>query len=258
MMDSQSPLYWLLEVDTYEYDVGVFKNTDLTGKVLIASRQLWSIIRGDKVYSMLIGPGIFKGIAEEGNRRIEVIEPISSLMFDPTQLRFDEPVPVVDIVNPEVIDPLSAARPEELYSVIRKLVLEKGNILSADPLMTIQPDATVPKTAHYSEQLSKITISHVSGKQRARFILGGANGPLYKPFVQGFERRKYIDPERLKVMATPFSKFANFIDIEVMSDWMIVEKAGIDSTTGMEAIKSEYDKTMDLIKRNHDAFIYEL
>lgn len=258
MIEPQIPLYWLLEVDTYDYDVGVFKKTDLTGKVLIASRQLWSIIRGDKVYSILIGPGIFKGVAEEGNRRIDIIEPLSSLIFDPTQLRHDEPVPVVDIVNPEVIDPLSAAKPEELYSVIRKLVLEKGNILMADPLMKIQPDATVPKTAHYSEHLSKITVTHVSGKQRAMFILGGANGPLYKPFVKAYGKRKYINPERLKVMATPFSMFSSFVDIDIMSDWMIVEKAGLESTTGIEAIKSEYDQTLDAINRNEEAYIYEL
>ena len=111
---SPTPLYWLLDLEAYDYDIGVFKNADISGRVLILSHQLWSILREDKVYSILIGPGYFKGVAESGNRRIEIKEYISSLMFDPTKLRHDEPVPLVDVIRPEIIDPLGATKSEDM------------------------------------------------------------------------------------------------------------------------------------------------
>jgi hypothetical protein len=149
----QGALFWLLDVKAHGFDAGVLRDTDLSGRALIVSRQLWSLIRGNKVVSILVGPGIFKGVAESGPRRVDVMEYISALIFDPTQMRYDEPLPFVDIVNPEVIDPLSAARPEDIYSVIRKLILEKGNVLAADPLARIKYGGGVPETAHYDERM---------------------------------------------------------------------------------------------------------
>lgn len=258
MSSDQTPLYWLIEIESYDFQVGAFKDADLKGKALILSNQLWSIIRGTRVYSVLIGPGIFKGVAKKGKIQIDVLEYLSALMFDPTMLRFDEPLPQVDIVNPEVIDPLGARKQEEIVTIIRNLVMEKGNILAADRLATVQMQANVPQTAHYEEIFERINVSHVSGLQRAKFILAGTNGPMYKPFVEYFNDRKFWRKERTKIMATPFHKFSSFVDIDVMSDWMIVEKAGIDSKTGMEAIGDEFERTLSIVEKESESFIYEL
>ncbi|MHA1389435.1 MAG: hypothetical protein ACTSR9_13460 [Candidatus Thorarchaeota archaeon] len=43
-----------------------------------------------------------------------------------------------------------------------------------------------------------------------------------------------------------------------MSDWMIVEKAGQDSKTGMEAIAAEYEATLAVIDKDKENFIFEL
>jgi hypothetical protein len=59
-------------------------------------------------------------------------------------------------------------------------------------------------------------------------------------------------------MATPFYKFSSFVDIDVMSDWMIVEKAGTDSKTGIEAIGEEFERTLSIIERESESFIFEL
>ena len=59
-------------------------------------------------------------------------------------------------------------------------------------------------------------------------------------------------------MATPFYKFSSFVDIDVMSDWMIVEKAGTDSKTGMEAIGDEFERTLSAIENESESFIFEL
>jgi hypothetical protein len=96
LVNKQSALYWLLEVEAYDFDIGILHNADIEGKVLIISSQLWSLIRGTSVISALIGPGIFKGQASTENVKIDVLEHISALLFDPAQLRYDEPLPLVD------------------------------------------------------------------------------------------------------------------------------------------------------------------
>ncbi|MBD3407648.1 MAG: hypothetical protein GF411_16140 [Candidatus Lokiarchaeota archaeon] len=257
MIDS-APLYWLLDVESFDYDVGIFRDADLSGKALIISRQLWSLLRGSTVISGLIGPGIFKGVAESGNRRMDIMKPICALLFDPTELRMDEPVPAVDIINPEVIDPLGSVEEEEIVTVLRELVLEKGNVLAESPVAKIKGDTSVPRTIHYREMVKKIRVSHVSGVMRAKFILGGANGPMYKKLVTTFESRGYMNPERLEVMATNERVFNRFTDEEAMGEWMIVERSGFDTSVGIDAFRAEYDETLKVIKKNVDEFIYEI
>ncbi|MHA1960539.1 MAG: hypothetical protein ACW99U_09920 [Candidatus Thorarchaeota archaeon] len=250
-------LAWLLDIEAYDFDIGVLSGTDITGKALVISRQLWSVIRGDKVVSILIGPGVFKGVAESGPRRIEVMEHLSALIFDPSMLRYDEPVPLVDIVNPEVIDPLSAAKPEEIYSVIRKLIIEKGNILAVDPLAKVSRDTSVPETAHYAESLQKISVSHVSGVQRARFILAGTNSPLYRPFADWYGKHKYKNPEYTKIMDTFSSRFTEFEDNETLSDWTIVEKYGTTEASGIAALQEEYQSSFAVLSQNEESFLFD-
>lgn len=254
---SSTPLFWLLDIEAYNYNIGVLKDSDMSGKALIASHQLWSILRDDKVYSALIGPGYFKGVAESGNRRVEVKEYLSVLMFDPTALRYDEPLPLVDIINPEVIDPLGSSKVEEIMTILSNLVVEKGNVLAGDQIAKITGKADVPRLAHYTDILKKIRISHVSGVQRARFLLGGTNRPLYAPMVEWFNMRRYNNFTRPKVMGLPFAKFADSSDIEIMSDWMIVEKAGMGGT-GIEGFRQEYESVLLNIQKNAESYIFDL
>jgi hypothetical protein len=254
----KTPLYWLINVETYDFDVGAFRGADLTGTALILSSQLWSIIRETDVFSILIGPGIFKGTARKGGINVKVEEFISALMFDPTQLRFDEPLPQVDIVNPEVIDPLGTSKQEEIVTLIRNLVVERGNVLAGDALARIEVKAGVPQTAYYEEMFKRINVSYISGEQRTRFILGGTSGHVYRPFADNFPKLHLQSAELTKVLAVPFSKFTGISDIEVMANWMIVEKAGMDSKTGLEAILDEYKNTLAIIEKNKEKFIFEL
>ncbi len=257
-MMKQTPVYWLIDIETYDFAIGAFKGADITGKALILSSQLWSIVRDNQVYSILIGPGIFKGVAKRGGIQLDILEHISCLMFDPTQLRYDEPLPQVDIVNPEVIDPLGTKKHEEIVTLLRNLVVERGNILAGDALAKVKIEANIPQTAHYEEIFKKINVSYISGMQRAKFILGGTSGGIYRPFAENFPKLKLQQVEKSIVLAMPFNKFASFSDIEVMMDWMIVEKASVDSRTGMEAIGSEYESTLQAIQNNQEKFIFEL
>jgi hypothetical protein len=257
LVNKQNALYWLLEVEAYDYDIGMLRDADIEGKVLIISSQLWSLIRGSSVISALIGPGIFKGQASTENVKVDVLEYISALLFDPAQLRYDEPLPLVDVVSPEVIDPLGESKQEEIMTVIRKLVLERGNVLTGEKVMRVSSEGLVPQTAHYNEELSKINVRLVSGVQRAKFILAGTNGPLYRPFVERYNNRKYISFEMSKVMATFSSRFSKFDDQETMAEWMIVEKMGTDGKTGSDAITAEYDKIYSFIQKNEESFMFD-
>lgn len=256
-MMSMSPLFWLLDVEAYNYNIGVLKDSDITGKVLILSQQLWSIIREDKVYSALIGPGYFKGLAESENRRVELSEHISVLMFDPTELRQYEPLPLVDIIRPEVIDPMGSSKVEEIMTIISNLVVEKGNVLAGDRVAKVMGDGGVPTVAHYTDALKRISISHISGIQRARFILGGTNRPLYLPFIEWFNSRRFNNFSRPRIMALPFRQFTDPSNIEVMADWVIVEKAGMGST-GMEGFRDEYESVLNNLHKHSDAYIFDL
>jgi hypothetical protein len=257
-VSTQTALYWLLEVEAYDFNIGLLCDAEIEGKILIISSQLWSLIRGTSVISALIGPGIFKGKASSGNITVDVLEYISALLFDPAQLRYDEPLPVVDIVSPEVIDPLGESKQEEIMTVIRKLVLEKGNVLTGEKLMRVSSEGLIPQTAHYNEELSKINVRLVSGIQRAKFILAGTNKPLYRPFVEQYNKRKYINPEMSKVMATFSSRFSKFDDKDTMADWMIVEKMGMDGNTGIDAIASEYNRAFSYIQKNEESFMFDI
>jgi hypothetical protein len=257
-MERESPLYWLLDIEAYDFNTGYIQDADLNGKVLILSRQLWSMVRGSEVVSVLIGPGIFRGVAESGNRRADLEERICALMFNPAQLRYDEPLPLVDIINPEIIDPLSSGRIEEIVTIIRKLVLEKGNILTENPLITVKRGSGIPTTAHYQEMIERINVTHISGVQRTRFILGGTNGPLYRPFVKWYEGRKFISVENSKVLAINDNRFGPSTDLKIVEDWMIVEKAGMTDKIGKAVIEEEYDLTLSFLKKNADSYIFKL
>ncbi len=250
-------MYWLLDVEAYDFDLKMIKGVDLTGMALIASRQLWSVIRGETVLSILIGPGVFKGVAEKGPTRIEVLEHISALLFNPSDLRYEEPLPLVDIVNPEVIDPMAVAKTEEIHSMISKLMIERGNVLVADPLLKMKFDGSIPQVAHYDERIQTIQISHVSGLQRARFILGGTHGPVYQPFAEYYQKRRYQNPQYTKIMAVSHSCFSPYQNNEITREWIIVEKFGMSDATGLAAITEEYETVLSIIHKNEDFFIYE-
>lgn len=98
----------------------------------------------------------------------------------------------------------------------------------------------------------------MSGVQRAKFILAGTNSPLYRPFVQRFEKGKYNWAKNSKVLATPFNRFSAFDDEDVLGNWMIVEKAGRTDKVGIPAIDEEYASTLSIVEQESEAFIYEL
>ncbi|MBD3158927.1 MAG: hypothetical protein GF309_09085 [Candidatus Lokiarchaeota archaeon] len=256
-MKSPTPMYWLLDVEAYDFDVGVFDGAKIAGKALIVSRQLWSVIRGEEVFSALIGPGMFKGKAVEGKRTVELLEPLSALIFNPSELRPDRPVPLVDIISPEVIDPLGQSESEEIVTMIKKLLVEKGNVLPVGAIATVKGESMIPSTVHYDEKLKKLSVRHVSGTTRARFILGGTNSPLYKPFSESFQKLRYSEPEESGILSTTLGKFLDFKRDDFLDNWIIVEKTDQGSGNGYEDVREEYLRAYEEMEKNKESFIFD-
>ena len=40
-MMNLTPLYWLLDLEAYDYDIGVLKDAEISGRILILSHQHW-------------------------------------------------------------------------------------------------------------------------------------------------------------------------------------------------------------------------
>ena len=38
-MMNPTPLYWLLDIEAYDYDIGVLKDAEITGRLLILSNH---------------------------------------------------------------------------------------------------------------------------------------------------------------------------------------------------------------------------
>ncbi|MFO7835814.1 MAG: hypothetical protein R6V83_04095 [Candidatus Thorarchaeota archaeon] len=256
-MKTPTPMYWLLDVEAYDFDIGVFDGCKMNGKALIVSRQLWSIIRGEEVFSALIGPGIFKGQGVEGRRTAEILEPLSALIFNPSELRPDKPVPLVDIITPEVIDPLAQSESEEIMAMIKSLLVEKGNILPVGAIATVRTQSNIPTTVHWDEEVKKISITHVSGTTRARFILGGTNSPLYRPFSESFRNLRFSDPDNSRILSTTSGQFLEFERNDFLDTWIIVEKADEGSGSGYEDVREEYLKVYTEMVKHEESFILE-
>ena len=99
-MPSNSVIYWLLNFSIPEFEISPTITGKSEGKILIASRQLYSLMAGEQIRSCLIGPGVVQGVHYIRKIPTEFQQPISAVIFDPTQLRYDEPIPLVDIIKP--------------------------------------------------------------------------------------------------------------------------------------------------------------
>ena len=127
MIEQNPPLLWVLDYVIPDFQLLGEKMT-LSGELLIASRQLFSFLQEEIVRSALIGPGAVKGQVLIKGKPVDVEYLVGAVIFDPTQMRPREPIPLLDILNPEILDPLEQASEEQVQEIIRTLVVKKGSI----------------------------------------------------------------------------------------------------------------------------------
>ncbi|MHA1917529.1 MAG: hypothetical protein ACTSUV_04365 [Candidatus Ranarchaeia archaeon] len=259
--DIQTPvLYWVLNFSIPDFvHYSVPKQSEFSGKILIASRQLWSLMGGQTVRSCLIGPGIVKGVIKINNIKTEYVEKIGALIFDPTELRYDEPTPLIDIIRPEVIDPTSTARIEELEQKITKILVRRGKVLAPKRLAVLTPASTAPKTTIAEEEIVRIKVRHTSGIQRARMLLGGLNRSIYKHLLEILKGDEKPSIEKLMILRSDRKKFVK-LDKDEFLEWMIVEKMQGTTSKGppdtFNDFIKEFDETYKFILKNEGKFIF--
>jgi len=261
MAQDQIPFYWLLnfKLHDFKFPIGNME-TELTGTILIVSRQLWSFMKGESIRSAVIGPGIVRGTTMVKDTIIEVVNPVAAVIFDPTQMRLDEPIPVVDIINPEVVDPLAHGNREEFERVIIEVYSAAGNVLTSQKmkLAEIKPPGSIPRVYYEEEIVKTVKVEYVSGKLRARFILGARYNNLYKPFKLRFQSEDFNDMTKQKIFFADAGVFKD-VNREELSSWIIVEKLqgylGETPPDGFELLKSEYDEIIQFIESKKNEFL---
>jgi len=255
----QNVLYWLIDYAVPDF-ISKFGREDLEGRLLIASRQLWSLISGEQVRSGLIGPGYVEGTIRKATGEIEFEEPISGIMFDPTELRPTEPLPLVNIISPEVIDPVAKSSKEEIQEFVRKTVVTRGKPLVTDKLTEVKSLTTIPLVQYTSTSKTKLEIRFTSGVAKAKFALSGVHRKIYAPYVSNLQRKKYDDINALKMFMVDKREMTK-PTMEALSKWMIIEQntesAEPEETLrdGYTQITEEYRRTLEFIKANSSSYI---
>jgi hypothetical protein len=235
---------------------------ELDGRILIASRQLWSLITGSRVRSALIGPGYVKGETQKATGNVDFGEPISAVIFDPTELRLTEQIPLVNIFSPEVIDPLEESSKQEIESVVSKIMIARGKPLVHEKLAEVKQLTSLPTLEYTSTSKVKLEVRLTSGVSKARFILGGVYKRLYAPFISKFSDkvRNYDDMNSLNILWVDRRKLVAPSE-EALSEWTIIEQSSGNTETeenvkdGYKQIVDEYKQTLDFLKANVDSYI---
>lgn len=250
-------LFWLMDAQIPELNFE-FGNADFNGNILITSRQLWSLIRGSIVRSCLIGPGIVLGKADVLGKPVFIEERIGIVIFDPTEMRLDEPIPLVNIISPEVFDPLESSTVKEIEKIIETISTQKGKVLIPEELARIKHRAALPITMGRESSLVKAQVRLVSGLDRARFVLGGKHRTIYGPLAKGLKEGKFRESALTKILKADTKKLERFTENSIESDWNIIEqypKITQKNSAYMQFLK-EYQRVLDIIHKNEKYFIY--
>jgi hypothetical protein len=235
-----------------------FGKANFQGNILITSRQLWSLLRGSTVRSCLIGPGVILGKAEVLGKPVRVEERIGIIIFDPTEMRLDDPTPLVNIISPEVFDPLESSNSKEIERIIENISVQKGKILVPEELAKVKHRAALPITMGREISLIKAKVRLVSGVDKARFVLGGKHRAIYGPLAKGLKERKFSEYELIKVLKTDTRKFEKFNRKNIEPDWTIIEQYPKISSKSdaFDQFSKEYLTVLDTVYKHPESYLY--
>jgi hypothetical protein len=254
-------VYWLIDFITPNF-ISNYGKEELGGRVLIASRQLWTLISGSLVRSALIGPGYVKAETRKATGKVDFAEPISALIFDPTELRLTEPVPLVNIFSPEVIDPLEESSKKEIESLVSKTMITRGRPLVQEKLAEVKSLGSPPTLEYTSTSKVKLEIRFTSGVSKARFALSGIHRRIYAPFISKFldAKNNYDDINNLSIFWVDRRRLVP-PSRDALSEWGIIERTNEGAEPdesmkdGYDQILDEYRRTLDFMKANADSYV---
>jgi len=260
MKEFSPPLLWLLDFLAPSFKV-LGQVETLRGDLLIASRQIWSLLKDQTVRSALIGPGVVKGSMMVKGHPVDVEFLVGAAIFDPTEMRPGEPTPLLDIITPEVIDPLEQSSHEQVEQIIRALVVRKGKVLDPRRLVTFRVGNELPRTLVAEERMVPLRISFLSGIDKTRFLLGGQKQRIYTPFKEALQKNRFRDPSRVWVFRLDERKFETF-NLPELDEWSVVEMYQVseeergENARTLQMLHTEYSETLKYLIGNRDFFIF--
>lgn len=257
MTEQNPPFLWVLDYVIPDFTILGEKIT-LSGELLIASRQLFSFLQGEVVRSAFIGPGVVKGQVMIKGKPVDVEYLVGAVIFDPTKMRPREPIPVLDILNPEILDPLEQASIEQVQEIIRTLVIKKGSVDDSGQILTISTEGGLPRTLITEQRMVAKNISLISGLKKARFLLGGQKNRLYTPFKDAMERNRFSDPSRIWTFRIDTMEFEAFNPAS-FDDWIIIEMQTdpTASFSSSQVVESEFNSILSYLLGNRKYFIFD-
>jgi hypothetical protein len=194
--NESSTLFWILEFHMPQYQIAM-GSVDFKGYILATSTQVWNLISTHEkeeetfMRSCLIGPSVLYGYTSRGIRKTKII---SGVIFDSTELRPDKPIPLLDVINPIVIDPM--ATPDE----------ETDQQILSLPLSSF----------------TKKMINETSGIDKARTYLLERHKDKYNIFMNGIDSGVYYFPDRIPILDISQRKLMK-LDKENLAQYIIVE-----------------------------------
>jgi hypothetical protein len=252
-----SPLLWVLDFVAPNFQL-FGEEVTLSGDLLIASRQLWSLLHGETVRSALLGPGVIKGQVSLKGNPVDVEFLVGAVLFDPTEMRPGEPIPLIDILHPEIVDPLEQSTPEQVQEIIRTLVVKKGSVSDSKPILTLQVEGGLPITLVSEQHIVAKNISLVSGMRKAKFLLGGQKNRLYTPFKDALQSNRFSDPTKIWTFRLDQKTFVDF-DSSHFRDWVIIEMQadmGTETLDTSQAVEDEFTSILTYLLGNQSHFIF--
>jgi len=254
-------LFWILElyIPEYQNQMGSF---ELEGYILATSKQLWNLITTSEdeettVRSCLIGPSVMYATMSIGGRPIPEVKTIAGVIFDSTELRPDKPVPLLDIIAPDVIDPSAKSDEEQVTKEIRIIELAKGQQIGDELLTKVQTNHLIPKRLLGNLIKKTFTVKTTSGVDNAKVCLGGLHKDKYKLFVEAVKSGKLRIPEGRLLLDVSQKKLIAF-NRDNLSQYVIVELNPVldPSIDAFDQFVDVYNSTIEYMLETEENYFW--
>ncbi len=253
-----SPLIWL--IDTLIPGLSLsYGKLDFHGKLIIISEQLWTIIKNNEARSMFIGPGVLAGKGVIKGYPVNIIEPLITVILDATELRPNMEIPLVDLMNPDIIDPHANTDTQQIITKIRRVVRKRGQVLFERKISEIKPKASIPLILDEEEEELKINMRTISPVEIARFLLSGGYRPIFSRLVNFI--KKDVFRNNMNLLRADEKYLKPLKSADNLKDWIIVEKTTeiteADPPNFIVEVLKEFENVLKEIKTDQEKYLIE-
>ncbi len=252
------PLIWL--VDSLIPGLSLsYGKLDFQGKLLVISEQLWTILRNNEARSMFIGPGVLAGKGVIKEHPVNIMEPVIAVILDATELRPNMEIPLIDLMNPDIIDPYGNADTEQIITKIRRVIRKRGQALFERKIGEIKPKGSIPLILDEEEEEFKISVRALSPAEIARFLLSGGYRKIFSSLVDFI--KKDVFKNNMNLLRADEKYLKPLKSASNLEDWVIVEKTIEITDTSppnfITEVLKEFENVVKEINANPGRYLIE-